>query len=186
MNVYDFDGTIYKKDSSVELYKFVIKRKPYLLLCCLPKQVLALVKYKLRLISKEKMKESYFSFLNYVKSNKMIDMFVEKEMKNINQWYYDRQDISDVIISASPLFLIERFANNLGVQNVLATEIDIRTGKFLSKNCYGEEKVKRFYVQFPKGNIDEFYSDSKSDLPLASIAKSPFWVKGDNICKWKL
>ena len=86
MNVYDFDGTIYKKDSSVELYKFVIKQKPYILLFCLPQQLLAMLKYKLKLISKEEMKENYFSFLNYVKSNKMIDMFVEKEMKNINQW----------------------------------------------------------------------------------------------------
>ena len=32
--------------------------------------------------------------------------------------------------------------------------------------------------------IDEFYSDSKSDEPLAKIAKSAFLVDGDIISPW--
>ena len=34
------------------------------------------------------------------------------------------------------------------------------------------------------GEIDEFYSDSHSDDPLAKISKKAFLVKGDRILDW--
>ena len=45
----------------------------------------------------------------------------------------------------------------------------------------GEEKVKRFYEIYPKEIIDEFYSDSYSDLPLANISKKAFLIKKGQI-----
>lgn len=35
MNVYDFDKTIYKKDSSVQFYLYVIRKKPFIFLSVL-------------------------------------------------------------------------------------------------------------------------------------------------------
>ena len=57
MNVYDFDGTIYNGDSSVDIYFFLLKRYPKLI-AYFPKQILGIVRYKLRLSSKEEMKEA--------------------------------------------------------------------------------------------------------------------------------
>lgn len=54
MNVYDFDGTIYNGDSSVDIYFFLLKRYPKLI-AYFPKQILGIVKYKLHLSSKEEM-----------------------------------------------------------------------------------------------------------------------------------
>lgn len=39
MNVYDFDGTIYNGDSSVDIYFFLLKRYPKLI-AYFPKQIL--------------------------------------------------------------------------------------------------------------------------------------------------
>ena len=186
MNVYDFDGTIYKKDSSVELYKFVIKRRPYILFICLPQQLWAILKYKLKLITKEQMKEVYFSFLNYLKEESVIDQFVERNMKYINKWYYEKHEDDDVIISASPKFLIEKFAKKLNIENVLATEVEMKTGKFLSKNCHGEEKVRRFKLEFPNERIDNFYSDSKTDVYMAKLSKKSYMVKKRKLIKWEI
>lgn len=61
MNVYDFDDTIYRGDSSVDFYIFCL-RKNIKLLKYLPKQIKAVILYKLKKIDKNKMKEIYFSF----------------------------------------------------------------------------------------------------------------------------
>lgn len=185
MNVYDFDGTIYKKDSSVELYKFVIKKNPIILFQCLPRQAWAILKYKLKLLTKEQMKEIYFSFLKYTSEEK-IDLFVEKEMANINSWYIEKKKDTDIIISASPQFLVEKFAKKLGIQSVIATGVDINSGKFLTKNCHDKEKVNRFKLQFPNGKIDDFYSDSKTDVYLAKLAKNAYRVAKNKLEKWEI
>lgn len=185
MNVYDFDGTIYKKDSSIELYKFIIKKKPIIWAKCFPRQVLAIVKYILKTNTKEQMKETYFSFLKYV-SEETIDHFVEQEMKNVNLWYIKQKKSTDIIISASPQFLVSKFAEKLGIQNVIASKVDIESGKFLTKNCHDIEKLNRFNLEFPNEKIDAFYSDSKSDIYMAKLARKCYIVKRDKVERWEV
>ena len=48
-------------------------------------------------------------------------------------------------------------------------------------NCHGEEKVRRFREVYGDAQIDEFYSDSLHDTPLAKEAKRAFLVKKDEI-----
>ena len=61
----------------------------------------------------------------------------------------------------------------------------MKTGKIAGENCYGEEKVCRFYgAGYEKGSIDEFYSDSLSDSPLAEIAKTAYIVQGEKLILW--
>ena len=67
-----------------------------------------------------------------------------------------------------------------------ATNVDLNTGKIIGENCYGEEKVKRFYqAGYNKDSIDEFYSDSLSDSPLADISKKAYIVIGEKLIPWK-
>jgi phosphoserine phosphatase len=63
--------------------------------------------------------------------------------------------------------------------------IDIHTGKYDGLNCHGEEKVRSFHELFPEGKIDEFYSESYSDTPLARLAEKAFLVKGDSLLPWQ-
>ena len=60
----------------------------------------------------------------------------------------------------------------------------MHSGKYSGVNCHGKEKVKRFYEAFPDGKIDNFYSDSYSDSPLAEIAEKAFMVDGDKVEGW--
>ena len=62
---------------------------------------------------------------------------------------------------------------------------EIKTGKIIGENCYGEEKVKRFYeAGYNKDSIDEFYSDSLSDSPLADISKTAYIVIKEKLVPW--
>ena len=65
MNVYDFDGTIYNGDSSVEFYLFCLKKYPCIMKY-IPKQIGGMLKYKLKKIDKTIMKEYFFSFLREI------------------------------------------------------------------------------------------------------------------------
>ncbi len=183
MNVYDFDKTIYKYDSSVQIYLFLLKKRPGLFLKCFPKQIAAMLKYYFKSISKEEMKEKYFCFLKYIDIGEYLEEFVNKEIGNISSWYLEQKRDDDVIISASPRFIVEAFSKRLNINNVIASEVDMYSGHFSSKNCHGEEKVLRFYEMFPEGQVEEFYSDSESDNPMARIAKRAFLVKGNVIIK---
>lgn len=184
MNIYDFDKTIYDGDSSIDFLLFEIKRNKKVFLT-LPKTVIYAFLYKLKIIKKIKFKEQYFSFLKYInKIDEEVDAFWKLNKNKIKDFYKKQHKKTDIIISASPFFLLKPICKELNV-NLIATEVDKNTGKFLSENCYGEEKVKRL----KKINIfecDEFYSDSLSDTPLKNISKKAFIVNKEKIIPWPL
>ena len=181
MNVYDFDGTIYDGDSSIDFYLFCIKKKPVIIFKCIFTQLFGAVMYKLRRFSKEQFKESYFCFVKYISINReLLNDFWEEKSGLIKNWYLLQKQPDDVIISASPAFLLTPICENLEI-NLIASLIDPATGKYTGKNCYGDEKKRRFIQQYPNGIIDKFYTDSKTDMPLISIANKAFMVKGNLI-----
>ena len=93
---------------------------------------------------------------------------------------------SDVVISASPRFILEPICEELKV-HLICSDVNVNTGKYNGLNCHGEEKVNRFYKEYKDATIDKFYSDLKIDLPLASLAKEAFLVKkGGKIIKWNM
>ncbi len=183
LNIFDFDDTIYKGDSSIDFYLFCLKEN-VTLLRYLPIQLYGMLMYKLKLKSKEFMKEKYFSFLKGIKNTdyKVEKFWNKNENKIRNILIKDKNNI--VVISASPEFLLKEICKKNGIDTVIATLVDKKSGKFLSKNCYGEEKVNRLNNEYKDYYINEFYSDSKSDKYLAKISKKSFLVKGDKIEKW--
>ena len=185
VNVYDFDGTIYNGDRSVDIYFFLLKRYPKLI-AYFPKQILGMVRYKLHLSSKEEMKEMYFSFLKGVQTDKtFVDDFWKQNQNKIKEWYLNQKRKDDVIISASPEFLLKPICGILGIDNLIATKVELSSGKFLSKNCQGVEKVVRFKELFSEAEIEAFYSDSKSDIYMAKLATKAFRVKKNSIMDWE-
>lgn len=176
MNVYDFDKTIYRSDSTVDFYCWCMKKHPGLIRY-VPIQVWGILKYKLRLCSKERMKEYFFSFLKGLKKvDTDVQLFVKKNLYKMEAWYLKEHRDDDVIISASPAFLIQEFSDQGTGFEVIATEVDRRNGCFLSPNCYGAEKVRRFRLLYPETAVDKFYTDSLSDLPMAQISNKPYRV----------
>ena len=97
----------------------------------------------------------------------------------------DIKQENDVIISASPQFLVTAFTDRLGIKYILATDMDKHTGKITGKNCRGEEKVTRFQKVF-KDSVDCFYSDSMSDAPMARMAGQAYLVKKGMPERWDI
>ena len=65
INVYDFDGTVYRGDSSVDFFLFCLRRFPANIIL-LPKVAAALLQYKVHLCSKEHLKSVFFSFVKNI------------------------------------------------------------------------------------------------------------------------
>ena len=57
--------------------------------------------------------------------------------------------------------------------------MEAQTGVYDGLNCHGEEKVRRMRELYPELQIAAFYSDSRSDAPLARLAQKAYMVKGD-------
>lgn len=184
-NVYDFDGTIYQGDVTKDFYGFVLQRFPIIIIE-LPRFLLFGLLYWLRLVSKKTLKENFFRYLQYLPTvDELVMDFWKYNLSKIQKHYYERKTNQDVIISASPDFLLLPLRDLLGIYKVIATKVDQKTGKFSSENCQGEEKVRRFYHEFPGATIGCFYSDNLSDQPLSRIAKESFFVRGSSIMPWK-
>ena len=184
MNVYDFDKTIFYPDSSAAFFRFCLKRYPSAFLRVAPQIIGYSLLYVFRVIRMKPLKEKLFSFLHYLpEPQDAVNAFWQGNFAGIGSWYLAQKKDDDLIISASPEFLVGAAAEKLGV-HLIGTRMDIRSGKISGENCHDEEKVRRFYEAYPGGEIDSFYSDSLSDTPLASIAKHAFLVKKGKLSIW--
>lgn len=187
MNGYDFDQTIYKYDCYKKFYWYCLLKRLYIAIF-LPYQLSIVVLYLLHIIDRMHLKNQFYCFMFLIKNRqKLIEKFWDKEINNINKWYLKQKDESDVVISASPLFLVEPACRRLGIKNVIASNIDLHNMKVLSKNCYGQQKVERFNEVYGKDFvIDSFYSDSLSDIPMFKRAKNAYLVKGEIVTKYNV
>lgn len=183
MNVYDFDKTIYNGDSTIDFYLFSLKKKPSLIRY-LPIQIFGFVLYFCGKIDKTQLKEKFFRFVESIDCEKYVVEFWARNQKKIAGWYIEQQKNDDVVISASPDFLLRPCCDQIGIKHLIASEVDSKNGRFLSGNCYGAMKVHRFKEVFGECRIESFYSDSLSDSPMARIANSAFLVTKKGITKW--
>lgn len=186
MNVYDFDNTIYNGDSTADFYLFSLKRHKKIVLL-FPSLILSTIKfYIFKIGTKTDFKEKMYRFLKYCDIQKDVNDFWNKNQNKIKKFYINQKNDDDVIISASPKFLLEPMCKKLGIKYLIASEVSTENYKYSGINCHGKEKVRRFYEVFPNSQIHNFYSDSYSDTPLANLADKAFMVKKNNIFDWKL
>ena len=183
MNVYDFDKTIYQSDSTKDFIFWCFRHHPKTLLYIPRIGVAALKYYLFRIGTKTQFKERMYSFLHACGGEQDVAIFWNEKLGGIKAFYQNQHRDDDVIISASPEFLLKPLEDKLKI-TVIASRVDVLTGKYTGENCYHAEKVKRFYEQYPEGEIEEFYSDSYSDEPLAKLAKRAFIVKGEELIPW--
>lgn len=188
IDVFDFDKTIYEKDSSVELFLFCLKKKKKIIKY-IPGIVVLMFFNKLKIIKKERLKQYFFKFLtDFNDMEKIILEFWRHNKKYIREEIIKDSKNYKVVISASPEFLLKDICDELGIEKVIASKVDIKNGEFNTLNCYGKEKVNRLNLEFENEEyqIDKFFSDSYSDRFIANIAKRPFIIKNNRIKKWDL
>ena len=177
MNCYDFDQTVFFPDSSYLFVMHCLRHYPRAVLHALPGASFAGALKLLSMCETRVLKEKLFSFLPYLDDvDRIVEEFwAENYEKGISEWYLLNSRDNDVIISASPEFLLRPAAERLGV-HLIATRMDRHTGRILGKNCHDYEKVTRFYREYPDEHVDAFYSDSISDFPMALIAERAYLI----------
>ncbi len=185
-DLYDFDKTLYPTDSATAFYFFCLKKHPDILKY-LPHQLLYGVKYILKLIPTVTFKQEFFCFVNGIDAKKEAELFWDKHQSKIFSWFNPKEnDVKTVVCSASPTFEIEPVLKRLGVDVIIGTQMDFKTGKISGKNCKGGEKVERIKKEANQFTFRNAYTDNpKSDAPLLSLAQNKFLIKKGKIIKIK-
>ena len=185
MNAYDFDKTIFHQDSTAQFALWCIKRSPRAALGAL-RLIVPGVGLLLHKVSKERFKERLFAacFPKGEKLERELQAFWRQNIGGVYRWYLNKKREDDVVISASPEFVVRPAMNLLGIKMLIASPLNPETGRFEGKNCHGEEKVARFRALYPQDEVEEFYSDSLSDAPMARLAKQAWLVQGEKLIPW--
>lgn len=185
MNVYDFDGTIFPTDCSIGFCIWCMNRHPKLWFTFAPKAIKNVILKKKGKLSEAAMQRKFFSYLTLIDDfDKQIERYWDKNEKKIAPWYLAQKRSDDLIISASPDCIIGPIAKRLGV-NYMATEYDREFGVYLNNMMYAKEKAK-YIIDHGFPVIENFYSDSLADTPLALCAEKAHLVikKASTVVDW--
>jgi len=185
MNVYDFDGTIYPTDCTIDFCFWCMKRHPKLWFTFFPKAIKNVILRKTGKMTEATMQREFFGYLTLIDDfDEQIERYWDKNESRIASWYLAQKQPDDLIISASPNCVIDPIAKRLGVR-YMATDFDREYGVFLNKMKYAKEKARYIIDQgFPM--IENFYSDSLADTPLALLAEKAHLVthKASTVTDW--
>ena len=182
--VFDFDGTLTTKDTLLEFIKYTHGKLAFLIGFAIHSPLLVLM--KLHLYPNWKAKQKVFAhfykgmeFDKFVSYGERFADYVEgiRKETTINRFNELSHESADVyVISASIDEWVRPFCSRLGVTDVLGTKVEVRDGKltgmFLTKNCYGQEKVNRLLEVEP--SREEYYlyafGDSRGDKEILEFA----------------
>ena len=182
---FDFDGTITRKDTLIEFLRFAGGSARFYAVFALYSPLLVLM--KLKLYSNQKAKEKifahYFKGMPIAQFDDLCRRFFEQKGQSLvyadakAQIAKHKEEGDEVvIISASIENWVCHFADALKADKLLATQIEVQdskiTGRFLTANCYGKEKVNRFlsvYLERESYYLSA-YGDSRGDKELLQFA----------------
>ena len=186
---FDFDGTITTDDSLLKFIRFVVGDRRFLLGLIVLSPMLVL--YKLKLIPNYKAKQYMLSwffkgmskddFLKVANEYSLvhIDKILRpKAIEKIN--WHKNQGHKVVVVSASIECWLRPWCEKNGLE-LIATKLEIKddivTGKLLSKNCYGVEKVNRIKEIYNLKDFEYIYSygDSSGDKQMLELAHEKFY-----------
>lgn len=186
---FDFDGTLTRSDSLIEFIRFAKGDKDFAL--CFLRYLPLLLLMKIGLYPNWKAKQKVFSYcfkgmkeddFNAVCARfagKKAGMMRSKGMEKLREVLAEGGKA--IIISASVNNWVEPFFYEMPDVYVIGTMVEVRngvlTGRFLTKNCYGEEKVKRLLQLYPERT--EYwltaYGDSRGDTELLDFANESYY-----------
>lgn len=194
--LYDFDGTITSKDTTVLLLVALLKLRPW--------RFFGLIWFLFRMfvasdnVSKQGYKNKAIGYLIKGLSDMRLSVAL-KDFKNKVKILYRPSVLTSIdqaiqdgctvlIVTASPSFAISDCVSDLPVE-VLGTEFEkkenIYTGLLISENCYGKEKVNRINEWATSKKIvlsvQSAWSDHFSDFDMLSLSAKRYWVGGDQL-----
>lgn len=191
--LFDFDGTITRKDSMFAFIRFVKGR--YRFFRSMIRLLPLLIANRLGLISnsraKEKMLAYFFKGMNYAEFKRYGERFCEEKLPQILKraaldkinWHRSKHH-RIIVVSASIEEWIRPWTDSMNLE-LLCTEMEVNdnrlTGKFSTPNCNGEEKLKRIkeLIDLEDYSMIYAYGDTKGDEAMLSIATKPLFQHFD-------
>jgi phosphatidylglycerophosphatase C len=186
--LFDFDGTLTKKDSLILFIKFCVGKNTFRLGSLFLSPIILL--YKFKIISNYRAKQIVLSFFfkdwDIGKFQKFGNDFALQCIPDILRrdallrlrWHMENGH-RIIIVTASGENWIKAWTDKMGVE-LIGTRLEVNnnkiTGKFKSPNCHGIEKVNRLrsYVQLEKYYIYA-YGDTSGDKPFLELADEKFY-----------
>lgn len=193
--IFDVDYTITKKETLMQLFKYVIM-KDIKNIRFLPRALYSGLMYSINIYDEKRVKESFLKFIEGIEE-KDLALLVKGFYKDVLEkiLYEDaiemmknlkRKGYKVYLISASPEFYLREFYAIKEVDMIIGTRFILESGKFIRKmqgeNCKGEEKVKRLREVLEKENVEVDYknsymfSDSLSDKPLLDLVGNAYLI----------
>ena len=180
MNGYDFDDTILKGNSMTMFFIYCSLRLPYLIII-LPVLLVACMLRAVRILSKN----SYLHMLSWFvalvpHAERFASKFWDRNMKRIKGWYLAQRRDDDLIISASPQFLVGEACRRLGLR-CIGSPLSPRSARLHGEHVYAEQKVHIYKEHFGNEPLATYYSDSLSDTPMFEFAEKGYFVCGNDV-----
>ncbi len=193
--VFDFDGTLTRRDTLIAFIRFA--RGTIWLLRCLLLLLPWLLLMKLRLADNGRTKERLFSLcfkgMELAEFNNLCSRFASAashRMIRQDTWDVMRKALAGgcrvFIVSASIDNWVAPFFKGVGSVTILGTQIETvdnrLTGRFLTPNCYGAEKVRRLRDALPglKSNRRQYeiiaFGDSRGDKEMFEYADESYYI----------
>ena len=178
VQLYDYDGTIRPGDTGSAFWLFCLVRRPYILLF-LPFQALGGLCYMLGVCERFSRICSVHCYMRALNAPKLAQRFAARQLRKIYPYFLSRdRSLPTVVCSASPAFLLAPICGALGVDTLVATDVDPHTGVIRSPVCKGERKVQRLRAEYPLFQYDAVYSDSlRHDMPILRLGNRAFRVE---------
>ncbi|CAM3791618.1 HAD family hydrolase [Rahnella bruchi] len=189
LSVFDFDGTLTKRDSFVPFLRFAFGNRVFA--PRLVRLVVPTLKCIGRRVTRDELKEVLIhTFLTGIEAK-----WVEQKAIEFCQKYWTRlmrpsgliavasQVNSGAIVticSASPAMVLKPFADKLGIR-LIGTNLEIKdgmlTGRISGHNCRCAQKVARLEAEY--GPLASYHlrawGDTRGDYEMLAAAQEPYW-----------
>ena len=181
----DFDGTLTTKDSmmSIIIYQRGRLGLVFALLRILPWLILMFMGRYSNQRTKERLLHHCFGRMTEEEFNTFCQRFADSHRHILRKDLYDRlmeakkNGNEVVVVTASPENWVSRLVPEF---KVLGTKMEFNpcfTGRFLTPNCYAQEKVNRILEAYPELNTDRnryhviAFGDSRGDKEMLEFAE---------------
>lgn len=189
LSVFDFDGTLTKRDSFVPFLRFAFGKRVF------ARRLVRLVIPTLKCIGRRVTRDELKGILIQTFLTDVEVRWVEQKASEFCEKYFTRmmrpsgliavaaQINSGAIVticSASPAIVLKPFADKLGIR-LIGTNLEVKegvlTGDIDGQNCRCAQKVVRLTAEY--GPLSSYYlrawGDTRGDYEMLAIAQEPHW-----------
>ncbi len=184
--VYDFDGTLYRGDSTRDYIFYCISENKRILLSAW--RMIPVLTGFLFHRDLARLKSGIFRILcRHFDLSREAERFW-KDPETIARLYPDlirhEPDRINIICSASPDFELAYPFRMLGADSLICTRWDEKKKQIIGSNCKSQEKIRRIREQYGNVPVEEMYTDDDvADGPLLSLAEKGFILKNGKIIR---